>query len=55
MENHSTVTRWQEVYVLLIHSAPLQSQFRLPAAVREMSPRCSLKRVDEDSLFQALR
>ena len=41
--------------VFPIHSASLQSQFRLLAAGREMSPRCSLKRVDEDSLFQAFR
>ena len=45
---------WVARGVFPIHSAPLQSlqsQFRLPAAIREMSPRCSLKRVDEDSLF----
>ena len=27
MENHSTVTGWQGVYVFPIHSATLQSQF----------------------------
>ena len=42
---------WVAGGVFPIHSASLQSQFRLPAAGREMSPRGSLKRVDEDSLF----
>ena len=49
--NHDWVAR----DVFPIHLAPLQSQVRLLAAVREMSPRCFLKRVDEDNLFQAFR
>ena len=50
LENHSAVTGWQEVFFLYIRRRCNRS-FDYQPLVGEMSSRCSLKRVDEDSLF----